>query len=452
MFMENFDATVIVTALPAMASEFGVSTTSASLGISAYLLAVAVFIPLSAWLADRFGTRTVLSVAILMFTMASVVCGLSTNLWSFVGMRFLQGASAALMTPVARLAVVRNTSKTALMRAIAIITWPALIAPVIGPPLGGFITTYASWHWIFFINLPIGIVGVGMVMRFVPQQVSPNRRPFDVIGFALTVSALAGVIGGLDVISSGSQHWFYGGILLVLGLSLGVLALWHARGAQEPIVSLGSLRTRSYFVSTVSGGIFSRIAISATPFLLPLLFQAAFGYSAFASGLMLLAYFVGNIGMKLVTTRIIKSLGFKTVLVGNGLALAASVMACAVLTPTSPLPWVIVVLLSGGMCRSLQMTALNSLAFADIPPAQMSAANTLASLIQQIAVTLGVAIGAFFLNVSQLMRADSSLALQDFQIAFLAVGVLGFMAIFANSGLPANAGQAVSGHQPTSQS
>jgi EmrB/QacA subfamily drug resistance transporter len=450
MFMENLDSTVIVTALPAIAFDFGVSATSASLGISAYLLAVAVFIPLSAWLADRFGTRTVLCLAMMMFTLASVLCGLCSSLWSFIAMRVVQGASAALMTPVARLVVVRNVPKAALMHAIAIITWPALIAPVLGPPLGGFITTYASWHWIFFINLPIGIVGIMMVMRFVPQHVSAERRRFDGKGFLLTAAALAGVIGGLDLISGSSRHWLYGGALLLSGFVLGFLATHHAQRAEGALVSLLALRTPTFFAATITGGMFSRVAISAVPFLLPLLFQTVFGYTAFLSGLLLLAYFVGNIGMKLFTTQIIRLWGFKRVLICNGVALAVSAMACAFLTQASPLPLVLAVLLAGGMFRSLQLTALNSITFADIPAAQMSGANTLAGLVQQISITLGVAVGAFFLNASQMIRMGAAFELQDFKIAFLAVGALGMLAIFANSGLTALAGGAVSGHQPKS--
>lgn len=356
------------------------------------------------------------------------------------------------MTPVARLVVVRNTSKASLMHAIAIITWPALIAPVLGPPLGGFITTYASWHWIFFINFPVGIIGIWMAMRFVPQQVSADRRPFDGLGFVLTASALASIIGGLDLISGASRHWLLGGSLLVGGLLLGLLAMRHARRHADPLVSLAALRIPTFLVSTLAGGLFSRIAISATPFLLPLLFQMVFGYSAFVSGLMLLAYFVGNIGMKLVTSRLIRRFGFKRILGFNGVALAASVLACALLTPRLPMSMVMAVLLAGGMSRSLQMTALNSLAFADVPTSQMSAANTLSGLVQQIAITLGVAVAAFFLNVSQLSRGGAAFELQDFQIAFLAVGVLGFAAVFANSRLPAAAGHAVSGHQAAKQS
>ncbi len=447
MFMESLDSTVIVTALPAMALDFGVSTTSASLGVSMYLLAVAVCLPLSAWLADRFGTRTVLWLAVSMFTVASVLCGLSTTLWEFVSMRVLQGASAALMTPVARLVVVRNMSKSALMHAIAIITWPALIAPVLGPPLGGFITTYGSWHWIFFINLPIGLVGVWIVSRFIPQQVSSDRRPFDFGGFILTASALVGLIGGLDLISGGKGLWHAGAGLLVFGLLLGAMATRHALNHAHPVVSLAALGTQTFFTTAISGGLFSRIAISATPFLLPLLFQTAFGYSAFTSGLLLLAYFVGNIGMKLVASRLIRRWGFKQILLCNGIDLSASVLGCAFLTPQWPIPWVIAVLLAGGMSRSLQMTALNSLAFADVVPSQMSAANTLAGVAQQIAITLGVAVGAVFLNLSQLWRAGSVFELQDFQFAFLAIATLGFIAVFANSRLPLSAGQAVSGYQ-----
>ena len=361
-----------------------------------------------------------LCLAMAVFTAASVLCGLCTSLWGFVGMRVLQGASAALMTPVARLVVVRNTSKAALMHAVAIMTWPALIAPVVGPPLGGFITTYASWHWIFFINLPIGIVGVWMVMRYVPQQQLAQRRAFDGRGFVLTASALASTIGGLDFISSGSGQWVYGCVLLFCGLFLGWLAIRHAGKHTDPVVSLAALHTPTFFTATVSGGLFSRIVISASPFLLPLLFQVVFGYSAFLSGLMLLAYFVGNIGMKLFTTRLIRRFGFKRILFCSGIVLATSTAACAWLTPASPVLALVLVLLAGGMCRSLQMAALNSLTFADIPAPQMSAANTLSGLVQQIAVTLGVAVGAFFLNMSQLWRTGSVFVLQDFQIAFLA--------------------------------
>ena len=447
MFMESLDSTVIVTALPAIAVDFGVNTTGASLGITLYLLAVAVCLPVSAWLADRFGTRSVLCFAIAVFTVASVLCGLSTTLWEFVSMRVLQGAGAALMTPVARLVVVRNTSKASLLHAIAIITWPALIAPVLGPPLGGFITTYGSWHWIFFINLPIGIVGILAVLRFVPQQVSPDQRAFDVIGFILTATALAGVVGGLDLISGDRRDWHYGAALLMFGLLLGAMATRHALRHGHPVVSLAALSAPTFFLTTLSSGLFSRVAISAVPFLLPLLFQIAFGYSAFKSGLMLLSYFVGNIGMKLITSRLIRHFGFKQILLWNGIALSASVLACAWLTPHWPLPMVIAVLVVGGMSRSLQMTALNSLAFADVPAPQMSSANTLAGLVQQIAITLGVAVGAFFLNLSLLLRSGSTFELKDFQVAFLAVATLGFLAIFANSRLPNSAGQAVSGHQ-----
>ena len=445
MFMENLDATVITTALPAMAIAFGATTTSVSLGISGYMLAVAICIPLSGWLADRWGTRTVLCSAIALFTLASVLCGLCDTLGGFVACRVLQGAAAALMTPVARLVVVRNTAKADLMRAIAIITWPALVAPVLGPPIGGFFTVYASWRWIFYMNIPIGTLGVLLAWRYVAEHRLADHKPFDFFGFALVASALSALMLGLQWLG-GEGGWGIGAGLLLAGAVLGGFALRHAAQSAHPVFSLAATRVQSFAATTLGGGFLSRLSISALPFLLPLLFQVAFGLNAFVSGLMVLGYFVGNIAMKLLVTRIVRALGFRQVLVANGLALAMSVWLCAALRPGWPTIAVATALLVGGACRSLQMTALNSLAFADVPAEHTSGANTLSSLVQQMANATGVALAAGLLQLSLGLRGGGSLALQDFQIAFIGVGAFSALAVFSYVKLPPTTGAQVSGH------
>ena len=447
MFMENLDATVIVTALPAMAVTFGTTATSVSIGISSYMLAIAVIIPLSGWLAERLGTRNLLCGAIAAFTAASVLCGLCDTLLGFTLCRLLQGASAALMTPVARLVVVRSTAKSDLMRAIAIITWPALIAPVLGPPLGGFLTTHTSWRWIFFMNVPIGLLGIAMTLKFVAQHVETERRAFDFVGYVLIASALATLMLGLQIASDQHEHWALAITLVVSGITLGLAALWHVKRAPNALFDTAILNIKTFTTSNVSGGFFSRLAISAAPFLLPLLFQLAFGMSAFVSGLMMLAYFIGNIGMKLVTTRIVRGLGFRTVLLGNGAALAASVALCATLQPSSAVGMVVATLLFGGACRSLQMTALNSISYADVPTAQTGGANMVASLTQQVASATSIALAAGLLQLSLALRGGSELSLHDFQIAFVGMGSLALIGLLSYVTLNRDAAAHVSGHR-----
>ena len=447
--MENLDATVIVTALPAMAATFGTTATSVSIGITSYMLAIAVVIPLSGWLAERVGTRNLLCGAIAVFTLASVLCGLCDTLQGFTLCRLLQGASAALMTPVARLVVVRSAAKSELMRAIAIITWPALIAPVLGPPLGGFLTTHTSWRWIFFMNVPIGLLGIALTWRFVAQHIASERRAFDFVGYSLIASALATLMLGLHMASGEHAAWRGAIALVATGIALGTGAFWHIKRAAHPLFDTAVLQIKTFTTSNLSGGFFSRLAISAAPFLLPLLFQLALGMSAFTSGLMMLAYFIGNIGMKLVTTRIVRRLGFRTVLLSNGAALAASVALCATLHQSSVTLLIVVTLLIGGACRSLQMTALNSLSFADVPTAQTGGANMLASLTQQVSSASSIAIAAALLQASLALRGGSELTTADFQVAFIGMGALALIALLSYARLTPDAAAHVSGHRRT---
>ena len=447
MFMENLDATVIVTALPAMARDFGVETTTLSLGISAYLVALAVFLPLGPWLSDRFGSRSVVCAGIALFTLTSLLCGLSDGLPTFVAARVAQGAAAALMSPSGRLAVLRDTPKDRLVHVIAVFTWPALIAPLLGPPIGGFLTSYASWHWIFFLNLPVGAVGLVLAWRYVPQRraVPP---PFDATGFGLIGTALAALVLGLEL-ASGAGDRTLGVALLGAGILLAVAAVRHLRRAPHPLVGLGAATIPSFAVTTLTGGTLSRIAVSATPFLLPLLFQTVFGLSAFAAGSMMLSYFAGNLGMKLLTTAALRRWGFRDILIGNGALLAAVTALCALAGFEPPVVAITAAMLVAGASRSLQFTALNTLTFADVPPGEQAHAHTLNSLSQQISAMLGVALAASLLNLGMTARGADLLAGSDFALAFGTLAILAAGAVGFYRRLLPGTGAQVSGARPS---
>ncbi|TIM17693.1 MAG: DHA2 family efflux MFS transporter permease subunit, partial [Mesorhizobium sp.] len=403
-FMQFLDSTIISTSLPQMGASFGVSAVAISIGITVYMLTMAVFVPLSGWLADRFGARNIFLLAIVLFTLASLACGVSQNLTQFVAARVVQGLGSALMTPVGRILVLRNASKSELLNATALITWPALFAPVIGPVLGGFITTYLSWHWNFFINIPLGVVGLVLVARFIPGDREADPKPLDWPGFFLTSAGLALLLYGLERIAHPEDGVLPTVLLVVAGIVIGWLAVRHLRRAPHPLLDLSSFKVLTFAISTLAAGTIFRVAINATPFLLPLLFQVGFGLSSVDAGLMILAYFLGNLGMKTVTTPTLRRFGFRSVLVVNGLIASAAIMACAAISPQTPQVLVVALMLIAGLSRSMQFTALNTLAFADIDAAQRSSAATLSSMLQQVAMLFGVAVAAAILNLSQIAR------------------------------------------------
>ncbi|TPM34531.1 MFS transporter [Mesorhizobium sp. B2-3-5] len=420
-FMQLLDSTIISTSLPQMGASFGVPAVAMSIGITVYMLTMAVFVPLSGWLADRFGARNIFLVAIALFTLASLACGFSQNLTEFVAARAVQGLGSALMTPVGRILVLRNASKSELLNATALITWPALFAPVVGPVLGCFITTYLSWHWNFFINIPLGLVGLALVARFIPGDREADPKPLDWPGFFLTSLGLACLLYGLERIAHPEDGMLPTVLLIAAGIVVGWLAVRHLWRAPHPL-------------------------LNATPFLLPLLFQVGFGLSPVDAGMMILAYFLGNLGMKTVTTPTLRRFGFRSVMVVNGIIASASIMACAAISPQTPQALVVVLMLIAGLSRSMQFTALNTLAFADIAAAQRSSAATLSSMLQQVATLFGVAVAAAILNLSQIARGGPALGLVDFRIAFLAIGAIGLVAALRFLVLPQGAGAEVSGH------
>jgi hypothetical protein len=391
----------------------------------------------------------VFGAAIVLFTAASALCGAANGLLVFTILRVLQGFGGALMVPVGRLVVLRSTDKQNLMRSIATITWPALVAPVVGPPVGGFITTFASWRWIFYLNVPIGVVGVILVARFIDNQRSDQRPPFDAAGFVLSSAALVCLTYGMELVGRAQPQWGLAAALLAGSLLVGFVAVRHARRAAHPLISLAPLRVPTYAV-TMWGGTLCRIAVNAVPYLLPLLFQVGFGLSAFHAGLLILGGAVANVGMKAWTSPILRRFGFRTVLVVNGLFIAATLAAYASLAPQTPIALTLLVLFAGGLARSMQFTALGTLSFADIPPALMSNAATFASMAQQMSSGLGIALGAVLLQIAPLLHASAGglLTPGDFRIAFCATSLLALASVLQFWSLPRAAGDTVSGHHP----
>ena len=430
LFMEQLDGTVIATALPQMAQSFGVAAVDLNIGMSAYLLTVAVFIPASGWVTDRFGARTVFALAIVTFTLSSVLCAASGTLSQFTAARVLQGIGGAMMVPVGRLIVLRNTEKQHFVRMIAYLTWPALTAPVVGPPLGGLITTYSSWHWIFLLNVPLGVAGLGLALILIPNTRGESRGGFDWSGFALTGLASFSLMYGLEAIGRGRIDWYIAAPLLCTGLGAGIYAVRHALRIAHPLLDLTAFRVPSFAI-TVGGGVLFRTAVSAVPFLLPLMFQLAFGLSPLDSGLLLLAVFAGNLGMKPATTTVLGRFGFRRTLIWNGVLAIATVFACGLLTATTPTAVTLAVLFLSGLSRSMQFTTINALSFCDLDQPRMSGANTLFSMLQQMGNALGVAGGAIMLRAAALTHAgDAGTPATDFHIAFWAIGLVGLIGVW----------------------
>ncbi|PAB22387.1 MFS transporter [Klebsiella pneumoniae] len=445
-FMEFLDGTVIATALPDMARDFGVTAVELNIGISAYLITLAVLIPASGWIADRFGARAIFTLALAIFTLASVFCGLSTEVHIFVAMRILQGVGGALMVPVGRLAVLRTTPKHQLIKAIATLTWPALVAPIIGPPLGGFITRYASWHWIFFINVPLGLAAIILSLRIIPDIRETERRSFDLSGFITTSVAMVSLVTAMERLGDRQPQIWPTLALAALGFGCLLYSIRHFRRAAAPMVRLDALQVPTFRVTMYGGSLF-RASISAVPFLLPLLFQVGFGMDPFHSGLLVLAVFVGNLTIKPATTPLIRWLGFRRLLPINGALNVCSLLACALLTPQTPVWAIMLILYLGGVFRSIQFTGVSTLAFADVPAAQMSDANTLFSTASQLAVGLGITLGAIGIRLGE--QVGDWLHLTElpgisFRLSFVFIALICLVGMIDSLHLAKTAGSSVS--------
>jgi len=443
-FMEFLDATVITTALPEMAKSFQIQTIEMSTGMSAYMLALAVFIPLSGWLSDRFGPRRIFGGAIFLFTLASIMCSLSTSLWQFTAARVLQGLGGAMMVPVGRVVVLRGTPKEGLIRAIALLTWPGLTAPVLGPALGGIITEHWGWQWIFWINVPLGVTGLFLTLRWINTN-EAGRRPFDFPGFLLTGFGCSAVMLACDLLShspfSPSTVAFFG----IAGGIATVLSVRHLRRTPHPLVDLGAFQILTFSVAIWGGSVF-RMTINSAPFLLPLLFQLIFGFSPSTSGILLLALFAGNLCMKPGTTWVMQRWGFRRVLIANGWLVVIGFIACAFLGPGMPKLFIAIILFFTGLCRSMQFTCLNTLSFCDVPKDRMNGASTLSSIFFQMSIALGIALGAAALQASTLFsRGSAALELWNFRATFLFIAAISALGILDFLRLPGDAGAQVTG-------
>jgi EmrB/QacA subfamily drug resistance transporter len=448
LFMENMDATVIATSLPAIAADIGANPLALKLAITSYLLSLAIFIPASGWTADRFGTRTVFRAAIAVFVIGSIGCALSSSLTDFVIARIVQGMGGAMMTPVGRMVLVRSIPKRELVSAMAWLTTPALVGPMLGPPVGGFITTYASWHWIFIINVPIGLIGILLATRYIEDLRAEKHERFDVAGMVLAGLGIAGIAFGLSVLGLNFLPWTVVAGLVAGGAMFMIAYLMHARRTSVPALDFTLFRQRT-FRASVTGGFIFRIGIGALPFLLPLMLQIGFGMSPFQSGLITFASAIGAMTMKVAAATILRRFGFRTVLVANAVVSAAFLAACASFTQATPVAAMLALLLFGGFFRSLQFTSINTLAYAEVETARVGRATALVSVAQQLAISAGVAFGALAVEITVSLRGHGMLEARDFPPAFLAVAVISALSAIIFARLSPNAGAELADRTPT---
>jgi len=446
LFMEGIDSTVIATSLPAIAADLNENPIALKLALTSYLISLAVFIPVSGWTANRFGSRVVFAGAIVVFVVGSIMCAFSDSLAWFVGARFFQGLGGAMMVPVGRLILLRTVPKAEIIRALNFLMIPALVGPVIGPPLGGLITTFLHWRWIFLINIPIGILGFIMVLRHVPNIIEPDPPPLDWTGFALSSPGLGLLMMGLTTLGEHLVSTTVSVTCIVVGSAMLALYVRHARRTPHPLMDLSLLRIQGFRAGLV-GGSFSRIATGAMPFLLPLLMQLGFGMNAFASGLVTCAASIGSLFMKTLSERILRRWGFKRVLIVCAFVGAALIVICGLFTPDTPLWLIVALLVLGGCCRSLQFTATNALCFGSVESERMSHATGMSAVTQQVSRTLGVTLSAYALQFSMLARGSETMAGGDFLAAFFIVGLIGLLAVPYFLRLPAEAGDEMSGHK-----
>ena len=447
LFMENLDGTVISTSLPAIAADLHQDPITLKLALTSYLLSLAIFIPASGWAADRFGARTIFRGAIVVFTAGSILCGLSSTLAGFVAARMVQGLGGAMMVPVGRLVLLRSVPRQDLVTALAYLTIPALVGPILGPPLGGFITTYFQWRWIFWINVPIGVLGVVLATLFIENLREAETRPLDVTGFILSGLGLSLATFGLTVAGRGFVSPAAVIALLVAGFGLIGLYVRHARRVPYPILDL-TLLSIPTFRASVLGGFLFRLGIGALPFLLPLLFQLGFGMTPFRSGCLTFASAAGALTMKTSAKSILGRFGFRRVLMVNAVLSSLFLILYGSFTSATALMLVFGTLLLGGFFRSLQFTAVNALAFADVDAPQMSRATSFTSVAQQLSLSTGVAAGAGAIEISQWLHGDASLGTRDFSLAFYSVALVSMASALVFSRLPAGAGDALRGSGP----
>lgn len=440
--MEFVDSTALSTALPTLARAFGSDPVHLKLALTSYLLALAVFAPASGWVAERFGARRVFLSAMTVFLVGSMACGIAQSLGQLVAARVLQGAGGAMMTPVGRAIVVGSAPRERLVSAMAWFTMPALIGPLIGPPIAGLILSIADWRWIFFVNLPIGVLGMLAVLAFAPQLHTERPGRFDVVGFGLTAVGITAVVVAAETVGIGLLP---SGVELALALIAVASAVWfvrHARRVERPILNIRLLELKSYRAS-LAGGSLVRLGLGATPFLMPLLLQMALGFSPAKAGLISIATAAGALTCKPLAPIVLRRFGFRRVLL---VTVAGAAMLTAV--PASygawtPIWFMVVTLLIGGFVRSMQFTAANSIAYADVERSQVTQASTLATVAQQIGMSIGVSFGALLLHVTR--GNGDALPPSSFVVPFVVVGAVTLLAVPVYWRLSPDAGRGMTG-------
>lgn len=442
-FMQGLDSTIVASALPQIAFAFHEDPVRLSGAITSYVLSLAVFIPISGWIADRFGARSALQAAIVIFTAGSLLCGLSQNILELSLARVLQGMGGAMLVPVGRLVILKTVGKSGLVQAMAILSVPAQLGPLLGPPIGGMIVTYLSWQWVFLVNLPVGALGLILSSIFVENFKEEERRPLDWIGFLLGGAALCSTMYAIEML--GRAELTAGAPFLAAGVALGVLMVRHARQHPYPMIDVSLVRLPS-FAANFYGGTLFRLGLGSQAFLLPILFQVVFGMSAFVSGLLVFAGAIGSMLMKTATPRILRRFGYRAVITINGVITALALLACGFFTPSTPLPVIFVVLLVGGFLQSLQFSTLNSLPYAEVPSQKMSSATSLTQLMQQIGRGSGVAMAAGVLHMTLALRGGSELTTFEFLVAFTISTCISLASVIFFYRLPRNAGAELSGH------
>ena len=443
-FMHQFDGSVIATALPSMAATMHEDPLRLNLAISCYLLALAVFVPVSGWMADRFGARRIFMLAISIFTVSSMACGVSHSLIELVISRTVQGLGGAMMTPVGRVIVAKSVPRSDLVKAMNYITIPGVLAPVLGPSVGGFIVSFFSWPWIFFVNLPIGIAGVLLVWAYVPDLPREEATPFDAIGFVLAAFALASLVFGFESLGRGLLPVWSVISLLFAGSVSGLLYVVHARRVNNPIIDLTLMRFQSFNASIVGGALFY-VGTSAIVFLLAVLFQLGFGLSAFQAGLITLGVAAGSVTSRFAFRPILKTFGFRRMLILNAIVTGSYLIICGFFRVATPYALMIVVLYIGGLSRSMQYSSIQSLSYAEMPRSVMSRATSFLAMMQQFAQSFGVGLTALVVHLGVVHHGHASVKIDDLQYGFWTIGLCSLLSLIVFVRLPQSAGASLEG-------
>jgi EmrB/QacA subfamily drug resistance transporter len=447
MFMEQLDGTVLATALPSMARELGVRATSLSIALTSYLISLAIFIPVSGRIADRFGARNVFRTAIVIFLIGAVTCANAPNVITLVLARFFEGIGGALMMPVGRLVLMRNVEKRDLIHATSWVLIPAVVGPILGPPVGGFIVTYLhSWRWIFYLNVPTGLIGIVLVTLFIPNSRGEVPEKPDYKGVFLSSLSLGLFLFGFELISHEGLLYLALSFLTV-GTLLGVLYVYHARRTKDPILDISLMKIPTFGTSVMAGAI-TRVTQGAHPYLLPLMMQLGFGLTAAQSGAMTLATALGSIAAKPVAPTLLRRFGFRDTLVVNGFFASSGYMICGLFRPGWPLPVMFALMVMSGFFMSIQFTGFNTIAYDEVSQARMGAATSFYTTFQQLMLSVGICSGAAALQAAMVLRGHHRPQFPDFTAAFWAVAAVSLLATIWNRRFAHDAGHEISGHTP----